>query len=289
MYRTKNHLSLVFCTLSVFVLSGCQEERLRAIENSGQAEASYTEDQEIVEILPPERPVHLGVTNTVEKETTSDVIQQPERIQQTAASEQPPSPVQPPPPTVSASTTTVSSRSVTNPAEIVSLANRYFNTFDTLSGSFTQISHDGRKQNGQLLLLRPGRMRFDYNAPSALQIISDGHNVAIRNTSNNRQDLYPLSQTPLKFLLRKEIRLDTDLKVITARADNNGAMVTVEDRSTLGGTARITLFFNSSVTTLKSWDVTDAQGKKTTVLLRGLQFNHKIHPENFVIPIKYRD
>jgi outer membrane lipoprotein-sorting protein len=176
-----------------------------------------------------------------------------------------------------------------DPDAIVAGANEYFNSFNSLSGRFTQISSDGRKQSGQLYLLRPGRMRFDYNAPSALQILADGQHIAIRNTKSGKQEIYPLSQTPVKFLLNRRIRLDKDLRLIRAWAEQDAAMITLEDHSTFGGTVRVTLFFDRAMTRLKSWDVTDTQGKKTTTVLADLSMNPEIAAAEFVIPMAYRN
>ena len=43
--------------------------------------------------------------------------------------------------------------------------------------------------------------------------------------------------------------------------------VTLEEKSTLAGTARIQLMFSSADFALKQWTVTDAQGYETTVAL----------------------
>ena len=265
-------------------LTGCNEATIRSIDNSSQG-TEFSPTGEMAEAMPPERPAHLGGTQTAQRELPP----QPQEIprEREPAAPQQPQVVAVAPPTARA----VEARSTrpTNPDEILGRANQFFNSFNTLSGNFTQIGSDGRQQTGQIYLLRPGRMRFDYNAPSALQIVADGRHVAVRNTQSGRQDLYPLSQTPLKFLLAREVRLDNNLRLIRAWTERDGTMLTLEDHSTLGGTARITLFFDPAVTRLKSWDVTDTQGKKTSVALSNLSMNEGIRADHFVIPNKYRN
>ncbi len=53
-----------------------------------------------------------------------------------------------------------------DPATVLAQANAYFNGITTLTGGFTQIGPDGRRIGGKLTLAKPGRLRFDYDAPS---------------------------------------------------------------------------------------------------------------------------
>ncbi len=87
-------------------------------------------------------------------------------------------------------------------------------------------------------------MRFDYAPPARVLIVSDGSQVAIIDERLRTKDRYPISQTPLKFLLRDQIDLAKDVKVLRAKADDSIATVTVEDKTTFGGTSRITLQFD---------------------------------------------
>jgi outer membrane lipoprotein-sorting protein len=167
---------------------------------------------------------------------------------------------------------------------ILDRANAYFNGIGTLTGDFTQIGADGRKIAGKIYLQRPGRLRFDYAPPSTLEIIADGSAVAIRDRKLGTQDLYFISQTPLSFLLRDQIDLARDLTLVGISAEPDGsARVMVEDRSTLGGTSRITLFFDGEVRALTQWRIIDPQGFQTTVVLSNIEKGRRIDQNLFVI------
>ncbi len=150
--------------------------------------------------------------------------------------------------------------------QIIERANRYFNTTETLQANFTQLGGNQRT-TGTLYLERPGRIRFAYNAPSTLEIVSDGKNVAIRDSKLNTSDVYSINQTPLKFLLRDPINLASDLKVLNVVRDQSAVEITLEDASTIGGKAQITLSFDQQIGTLLRWTIVDAQGFTTTVIL----------------------
>ena len=170
-----------------------------------------------------------------------------------------------------------------DPATVVAAANAYFNGFQTLTGSFIQIGADGRRIGGRLTLAKPGRLRFEYDQPSPLEVIADGTSVAVRDRKLNTQDLYFISQTPLKFLLREKIDLARDLTVSEVTNDPGGVRIGLEDRSTIGGTSKIQLFFDAEMKTLSQWRITDPQGYLTTVQLSNLQKGKAVDGSLFFI------
>ena len=176
-----------------------------------------------------------------------------------------------------------------NERQIVEKANAYFNGLSTMVGDFTQIGGDGRKLTGKLYLSRPGRLRFEYDAPATLEVIADGNSVAVRDRKLATQDLYTIGQTPLKFLLSDRIDLTRDLTVTGVSKEGDGARITLEDRSTLGGTSKIVLTFDPSVEGLSQWRVVDPQGFLTTVMLSNVERGRRMDPKLFVINYERMD
>ncbi|MER2267034.1 outer-membrane lipoprotein carrier protein LolA [Methylobacterium oxalidis] len=170
-----------------------------------------------------------------------------------------------------------------DPATILAQANGYFNGMTTLTGTFVQIGADGRRIGGKLTVAKPGRLRFDYDEPSPLQVVADGTSVAVRDRKLSTQDLYFIAQTPLKFLLREKIDLARDLSVTDVSNDPGGVRISLEDRSTLGGTSKIQLFFDAEMRTLSQWRITDPQGYLTTVQLANLQRGKTVDAAMFFI------
>lgn len=169
------------------------------------------------------------------------------------------------------------------PAAVLAQANAYFNGLTTLSGNFVQIAGDGRRIGGKLTLAKPGRLRFDYDQPSPMEVVADGTSVAVKDRKLATQDLYFISQTPLKFLLRDRIDLARDLTVSDVSNDPGGIRISLEDRATLGGTSKIQLFFDAEMKTLSQWRITDPQGYQTTVQLSNLQKGKAVDASAFFI------
>lgn len=166
---------------------------------------------------------------------------------------------------------------------VVERASAALNAVRSMSADFAQIGGDGRRMSGTLYLQRPGKVRFEYNKPSTLEVVSDGSTVLVRDRKLNTADPYPISQTPLKFLLSARIDLARDTSVKSVATNPDGVGITVEDGSTLGGTSRITLSFDPELRELKRWRVVDPQGYTTTVTLSGIEQNRAIDPKVFML------
>ncbi len=95
----------------------------------------------------------------------------------------------------------------------------YLSSLQTLVGNFVQVGPDGTKTKGDFYIQKPGKVRFEYDDPSPIAIIADGSSLAVRDRKLATQDIYPLSQTPLRYLLSDRIDLlkDTNVVSVTAR------------------------------------------------------------------------
>jgi outer membrane lipoprotein-sorting protein len=152
-------------------------------------------------------------------------------------------------------------------AEAVRRANAWLESAQTMSADFVQIGPDGHRAEGKLSVKRPGRMRFQFAPPDRLEIVADGRSVAVRDQKMDTQDLYLIGQTPLKFLLADHIDLAKDTQVLRVEASDNATSILIEDKATLGGSAKIELVFDPATFALKQWTVDDAQGYQTVVTL----------------------
>lgn len=166
---------------------------------------------------------------------------------------------------------------------IVTRVNSYFNAMPMLSGDFVQVAADGSRTTGRFFILKPGKVRFEYAAPSKVELIGDGQSLAVRDRSLNTQDLYPLSQTPLRFLLAEKLDLLRDTHVVAVKRDEIYESVVLEEKQALGGTHRLMLLFGAQDGQLKQWTVTDAQGYDTTVAVANLDTSRKPDPKLFRI------
>jgi outer membrane lipoprotein-sorting protein len=166
---------------------------------------------------------------------------------------------------------------------LITKINGYLTSVHTLIGDFVQVGPDGSRTDGKFYLQKPGRVRFEYNPPSPLELVSDGRSVAIRDRRLATQDLLLLSQTPLRFLLSERIDLLKEGNIVNVYSDDVFVTVVLEEKQTLGGTHRLLLMFNTQDLQLRQWTVTDPQGYDTTVALYNLDSSKKPDPGLFRI------
>ena len=159
----------------------------------------------------------------------------------------------------------------------------YLSSLQTLVGNFVQVGPDGSKTKGDFVIQKPGKVRFEYDAPSQIAIVADGSSLAVRDKKLATQDIYPLSQTPLRFLLSDRIDLLKDTNVVSVTADDVFISVTIEEKQALIGTSRLMLMVGTKDGQLKQWTVTDPQGYDTTVAVYNLDTSKKVDPGLFKI------
>jgi outer membrane lipoprotein-sorting protein len=164
----------------------------------------------------------------------------------------------------------------------VQAVNHYFNSMGTIEGKFVQTGPDGSQATGYFVINRPGKMRFRYYPPSQMDIIADGKTVAIDDKAAQSQTLMLLSETPLRFLLQRNIDLTREAAVNAVAADEDLITVVLED-SAVYSAGRLTLLFDARSTELKQWTVTDSQGLDTTVAVYEVKADTQTNPEWFRI------
>src|SRR5260221_11372341 len=159
----------------------------------------------------------------------------------------------------------------------------YLSSLQTLVGNFVQVAADGSKTKGDFYIQKPGKLRFEYDDPSPIAVVADGSSLVVRDRKLATQDVYPLSQTPLRFLLSDRIDLLKDTNVVSVTADDLFISVTIEEKHALIGTSRLMLMIGAKDGQLKQWTVTDPQGYDTTVAVYNLDSSKKLDPGLFKI------
>lgn len=157
----------------------------------------------------------------------------------------------------------------------------HFSSVRSMVGEFVQFGPKGEQTGGKFYIQRPGKVRFNYEAPTGYKVIADGKSVVINNEKLRTWDLYPLSKTPLKLLLDERIDLSGN-KVKSVRQEDDLTTITLADKSVFGNST-ITMMFDPKSYELRQWTIRDAQGKDTTVMIFNVQQDVKVDPSVFAI------
>jgi outer membrane lipoprotein-sorting protein len=146
----------------------------------------------------------------------------------------------------------------------------YLNSIKTMRGGFTQIGPQGQVDQGKFYILKPGKIRFDYDPPNPTLVISDGLSIAVYNTRLNTANRYPLTGTPLNLLLSDHLDLKKS-SVITGVQHSPGQLIVTGRASDRNATGNITIVFTDPTLELRQWTIVDAQGLPTTVSINNVQ------------------
>lgn len=149
---------------------------------------------------------------------------------------------------------------------------RYLNSIQQAETEFTQVNDDGTLSTGRFYIRRPGRMRFEYDPPEKLLVMAGAGFVGVFDGKSNiaNAERYPLSQTPLKIILEKNVNLARRNMVVGHGFDGTATTVTAQDPEH-PEYGNIQLKFTHDPVELRQWIVTDGQGAKTTVILGQLR------------------
>lgn len=151
-------------------------------------------------------------------------------------------------------------------AAALAAANRSLNGVAQLQGRFVQTAPGGARSTGTIYMQRPGKLRFEYDPPASLLIVSDGRVVAMRDTALRTTERTTLNSTPLNLILGANINLERDARITRVSRSGPWTMITARDRrGQVDG--YITLNFHGPNAELRSWDVTDVTGSRTRISL----------------------
>ncbi|GJL88376.1 MAG: outer-membrane lipoprotein carrier protein [Minwuia thermotolerans] len=155
--------------------------------------------------------------------------------------------------------------------QTVQQAQDWLQSVETLSARFVQFGGGGQA-DGTMLLKRPGLIRFNYSPPARVLLVSDGVFVSFVDYEVGQVSQWPLSQTPLSYLVPEQLDLMAEADIDQVRRTGGQVSFRLRDpENPEQGT--ITLEFAEQPYRLTGWRVVDAQGQETAVALADLETN----------------
>jgi outer membrane lipoprotein-sorting protein len=161
----------------------------------------------------------------------------------------------------------------------------YLGDIRTMYAKFRQVAAGGGVATGQLWMARPGRMRFEYDPPSAILLLADMFYVYYVDKELVQMSKVGLKSTPAWLLLRDPITF-TDLIVTRFERGANTLRLTVVEK-TEPDNGSLTMVFSDNPLALQQWSIVDQQRKTTTVSLYDERFGMALDPKLFVYQDPY--
>ena len=157
----------------------------------------------------------------------------------------------------------------------------YLNSFRSLTADFTQYGEDGRVATGNLYLVRPGRLRFEYLPPSSILIIGTGKHLIFHDVQLEQVSYLPMDRSPLAFLLERNFSFNTnDVKILKVTYDPGRVGITLTDPN-YPDSGTVTIVFEDKPIRLRQWRIHDVFGNTTTISLTNLKTGLTLDPALF--------
>lgn len=157
----------------------------------------------------------------------------------------------------------------------------YLNEFTTVQARFVQISSEGGFAEGTVYLQRPGKMRFEYDPPTPVLLIADGHNLLYYDKELKSATIVPLDETPLWFLMQPKVSFEDRVVITDIDEELSTVGITVQPDEEASPAGAVKLIFTERPVSLRKWVVTDAQGVTIQVSLLDPQFDVPLEKELF--------
>ena len=153
----------------------------------------------------------------------------------------------------------------------------YLVDIKTLQANFTQINDTGEIMTGKLFLKKPGKIRFSYDNPHNLQIVSKQQALLIFDPKNSGSGplTYPLSSTPLGFLIKDEL---------SALINESSEIFEIDDKiffKIQKRKYRVSIAFKKKPMSLVGWEFENQIGEIISISLDNIKTNDFISNEIF--------
>ena len=140
---------------------------------------------------------------------------------------------------------------------------KYFNSIRTLQARFVQSNPNGAIVQGTLYLRRPGRMRFEYDAPSQLKIVADGSQVTMWDPRPSDFGQWPIGWTAASFLVKEPLSLSRRPQVEKLERVN-GLLELTMSQARKPQEGKVIVRLSENPMQLRGWTIIDNRGNRST-------------------------
>lgn len=153
--------------------------------------------------------------------------------------------------------------------QAIKTANNAINSLSKIEGKFIQINSNKTTNSGKFWLNRPGKLRFEYDAPSPILLVADGASIAINDRKLKTVERYPIRSNPLYFLLKSGVDISKELNVTKVIRVNNKLVIAVKDKKNQAQ-GELSLVFDAN-NKLEEWSILDNRNRNTIVKLSNIK------------------
>lgn len=159
---------------------------------------------------------------------------------------------------------------------------RYLNSLTTIESEFVQVAPDGSLASGRFFLKRPGKMRWQYEPPVPVLMISNGTTLVYYDFELDQISHIPLDETLAGFLAQEQIRFTPEAVKILELKAQDGVIRLRLTQTSKPDEGELTLEFSDAPIQLRNMIVKDASGQETNVSLNNARFGLPLENKLFI-------
>ena len=160
-----------------------------------------------------------------------------------------------------------------NQLQTIEKIEAYFNSIRTIKSKFYQTSDNGGTAQGDFYVMKPNRMRLEYQPPHPIEVIADGYYLIFHDKKLEQVTYLDLNENPASMILKENFSFKTEDVAITDMTSAPGIITVSIIKKSQPSAGKITLIFKDKPLSLRQWRVTDAQQITTLVTLDNLETN----------------
>jgi outer membrane lipoprotein carrier protein len=172
--------------------------------------------------------------------------------------------------------------------DVAARVDRHYNQLRSLKAGFSE-TYQGmgmkRTESGTLLLVKPGRMKWDYSSPPGKIFLLDGKYAWFYTAGDSRVQRIPAKQlddlrSPLRFLLG-HTELEKEIGNLTMTAGSNGGYtLTGQPKGQENRVHRLSLTVTADGV-INAIEIEETNGALTHFTFTGEQTNIEVPPQTF--------
>ncbi len=157
----------------------------------------------------------------------------------------------------------------------------YLSGIKTIVADFNQIAPDGALTSGKFYLKRPKQMRWQYNPPTPILMVTRGNFLTYYDYELDQVSDIPLEDTLLSFLSQSNISFRDKTIKITKLTQAPGVIQLTLVQSSKPTEGSLMLEFSDHPLRLYNMQVTDATGQTTSIALNNARFDMTLEDDVF--------
>ena len=152
-------------------------------------------------------------------------------------------------------------------------AEKYLNSLRTIRADFTQTDPNGGSATGKFFLERPGKMRWQYNPPVPILMVTKGSSLVYVDYELEQVTHIPLQSTIAGVIAQKTIDLEKDVDIIEVRAGAGSIRIALAQKGELDEGLLVLEFEEEPTMRLSRMVIGDATGQMTRIDLSEAEYN----------------